>query len=445
MSDRFDDEIRDALRAEADGVHADDELLERIRAARPTRQAWSRRLPLLLAAAAVVLVVGLAVALDRDDREQTVDVVDDPDRPDVPGDLSARFATPEDVCPAVGVAVYLDPSIAVDDRDAIDARLTQDERLASVRYVSEEDAFASLLTVSDGVVADDVPSYFLAVMQPAADDLALRSEVADLPGVVGITSTTCDPADGEAPQPPPESIVAVTDDGRLVVLRTSDGAEVSELADLGSGEASEDDPAPVSITGVALRPGTTEVYFETCCEPAAGQIFKVDLATPGAEPVSVALGYGMDISGDGRRIAFVSGPVVTVTELDTGEIVRTAESGDGSHEWVQAALNQDGSVLAIERALERDDAGQIVRSDARTTSLVDGAYEEHDVDQGRFMPLFVGGTSLASAPGPGERLKDANLDESGGWILVVTEGGRLVARGEGERLIADGPFLAADW
>jgi hypothetical protein len=387
------------------------------------------------------------VALDQDDREQTVDVVDDPDRPDVPGDLSALFAPPEDVCPAIGVAVYVDPSIPLADLQALDARLTQDERVASVRYVSEEDAFAQLPTVPDGVVADDIPSYFLATMQPDSDDVALRGEVADLPGVVGITSTTCDPADGAASQPPPESIVAVTDDGRLVVLRTSDGAEVSELADLGSGEASEDDPAPVSITGVALRPGTTEVYFETCCEPAAGHIFRVDLATRGVEPVSVAFGYGMDISGDGRRIAFVSGPTVSVMELDTGQVVHTAESGDGSHDWVQAALNRDGSVLAIERALERDDDGTIVRSDARTTSLADGTYEEHDTTEGRFMPLFVEGTTLASAPAPGERLRDANVDETGEWILVVTADGRLTVRHDDTSTVSpyDGRFLAADW
>src|SRR3546814_1423230 len=125
-------------------------------------------------------------------------------------------------------------------------------------------------------------------------------------------------------------------------------------------------------------PGTSEVYVETCCEPAAGHIFRVDLASPGAEPVSVAYGYGMDISGDGRRMAYVSGLTVSVMDIDSGEVISTAESGDGTHDWVQAALDHDGSVIAIERALERADDGVVVRSDARTTSLDDGAYEEHD-------------------------------------------------------------------
>ncbi len=447
MSDHFDDQIREALRAEAEDVRAEDELLERIRAASPAEDTWRRRVPLLLAAAAMVLVVGVAVVLDQGDAEQTVDVVDDPNGPVRPGARDGLRPPPEDVCPAIGVAVYLHPDIPVEELRAIDARLTQDERVDSVRYVSEEEGFEALVDVPPGVVADDVPSYLLATMRPGADDVGLRSEIADRPGVVGITSTTCDPgSQPDIPAPAPDAVLAVTEDGRLVVLRTSDGVELTELADMGTGEASEDDPAPTSITGVAVRPGTSEVYFETCCEPAAGQIFRVDLTAPGAEPISVAYGYGIDISADGRRLAYVSGPVVSVLDLDSGQVVHTAESGDGTHDWVQAALDHDGSILAIERALERADDGAVLRSDARTTALADGTYEEHDATEGRFIPLFVGDGSLASAPAPGERLRDANIDETGTWILVVTDDGRLLARGgDGERVIAEGPFVAADW
>lgn len=182
-------------------------------------------------------------------------------------------------------------------------------------------------------------------------------------------------------------------------------------------------------------------------EPAAGQILRVDLTTPGAQPVSVAFGYGMDISGDGRRIAYVSGPTVSVMDLDTGRVVHTAESGDGTHDWVQAALNHDGSVLAIERALERDDDGTIVRSDARTTSLADGTYEEHETGAGRFIPLFVEGDTLSSATPVTGGLRDANLDETGEWILLVTEDGRLTSQHGDTSTVSpyDGRYLAADW
>src|SRR3546814_11436967 len=114
-------------------------------------------------------------------------------------------------------------------------------------------------------------------------------------------------------------------------------------------------------------PGTSEVYVETCCEPAAGHIFRVDLASPGAEPVSVAYGYGMDISGDGRRMAYVSGLTVSVMDIDSGEVISTTESGDGTHDWVPPALDHDGPVIPIERALERTDGRGVVSSHARHT------------------------------------------------------------------------------
>src|SRR3546814_18018655 len=121
----------------------------------------------------------------------------------------------------------------------------------------------------------------------------------------------------------------------------------------------------------------------------------------------------MDISGDGRRMAYVSGLTVSVMDIDSGEVISTAESGDGTHDWVQAALDHDGSVIAIERALERADDGVVVRSDARTTSLDDGAYEEHQVAAGRFLPIWVEGASPARPRAPGEPHRDAQATQTG--------------------------------
>jgi hypothetical protein len=133
-------------------------------------------------------------------------------------------------------------------------------------------------------------------------------------------------------------------------------------------------------------------------------------------------------------------------EIETGEVPYTAASGDGTHEWVQAAINADGSVLAIERALERDEQGQVVRSDARTTNVTNGEYEEVDVASGRFIPVWIdGGRTLASAPAPGSRPRDVNVDAAGDWILGVTEDGSLEGRAEQSVSIPGGPYLAADW
>src|SRR3546814_18317759 len=79
MSEQFDNQIRAALRAEAEDVTADDALLARIRARSiaegPARR---RRAPSLLSAAAVAAaIVGAATLVLRDDApHQTVDVAD---------------------------------------------------------------------------------------------------------------------------------------------------------------------------------------------------------------------------------------------------------------------------------------------------------------------------------------------------------------------------------
>src|SRR3546814_21162129 len=109
--------------------------------------------------------------------------------------------------------------------------------------------------------------FFLTVRRPPISTLTSplfpdtthfrASETCAIEGSANTTGTVPPPGAGH---PAPEHVLAVTEDGRLVLLRTADGAEVSELADLGSGEATEDNPAPTSIIGVAVRPGTSEVY-----------------------------------------------------------------------------------------------------------------------------------------------------------------------------------------
>src|SRR3546814_18136695 len=141
--------------------------------------------------------------------------------------------------------------------------------------------------------------FFLTVRRPPISTLTSplfpdtthfrASETCAIEGSANTTGTVPPPGAGH---PAPEHVLAVTEDGRLVLLRTADGAEVSELADLGSGEATEDNPAPPPITGVAVRPGTSEVSVEPCCEPAAGHRLRVAQASTGADPGSGASGSG---------------------------------------------------------------------------------------------------------------------------------------------------------
>ena len=89
MTDQLDDELRAALAAEADGVTAAPELLDRIRSAGRAGPS-QRRSPWLLAVAAAGVVAGLVGALiATGDDEQTVDVIDRPE-----GTTSTSVANP---------------------------------------------------------------------------------------------------------------------------------------------------------------------------------------------------------------------------------------------------------------------------------------------------------------------------------------------------------------
>lgn len=462
MTDPFDDRLRSALHDEVHAVHANDELLERVRSATSDAPPARRHGALLALAAVVAIAVGLAaIVLNGEDAPHQVDAVDDPSTTTTrSGDEDLLAALP-DLCAQeerVDVAV----SMAADASDEVlrqmGQRLADDPRVASLRYVDRDAALAARRARGGGedLTANELPTAFLITLRSPEDDLPLRGEVADLPGVIGVLGVSCDGA--SATGQPPVVAVAVTEHGHLVVIDTRTGSVTRDLG----GFDDPTDPAATSreggaltITGVALHPNGREVYFETCCEPASGAVYRIPI--DGSVPIDarlfdeaaghrVAYGYGVDISADGRWLAYVSGPVVSVMDLETGEVPHTFESGDGTHDWVQATLNADGSVIAIERALDRGPDGEVLRSDVRTTSLRDGTYEEHPTAGGRFMPLWLGSAGLSSAPGPGEVLRDANVDPSGRWILVVTGDGRLVARGEPTPSPIPGQgYVAADW
>ncbi len=70
--------------------------------------------------------------------------------------------------------------------------------------------------------------------------------------------------------------MAVTVDGRLVVLDAATGAELRQLADLGDPRGGgAEGPGPNHVTTVSVTPDGSTAYFDSCCEPAAGLIFAV--------------------------------------------------------------------------------------------------------------------------------------------------------------------------
>jgi hypothetical protein len=462
MSDQFDDHLRNALRAEADDVSAGPELLDHIHASsHGGGSAWRRSQAWLIAAAVLALVAGLAAVLLNGSDDQTLDVVDDPSTSSTSpiedllrdGSVTIPCRPGEDP----DLAVYMQPTASDADLAAMDDTLASDPRVAAQRYVSRRETYESFQqTFADQpglletVTPDILPTSYVITLQDAVDKSGLHAELGGAPGVYEVADVGCATVGALAL---PTQVVAVTERGHIVVIDTATGGVIRDLGGLDD----PTDPAiqarpggPFSITGVALHPNGRDVYFETCCEPAGGTIFRVpiDGSVPidASQLVPVASGYGIDISADGRWLAFVSGPMIGVLDLATTEQPRYVESGEGSHEWVQVAINRDGTELAIERVLERSgDARQVLRSDVRTIMIADGTYEDVPVAKGRFIPVWINGTMLASAPAPGADPRDSNIDGSGTWIIEVSSDGMLTGRGDGDVTIPGGPFTAADW
>jgi hypothetical protein len=95
MTDRDDDLLRAALEAEADGVTAGEELLDRVRARAASGGSSQRRGAPWLLVAAVAVIVGLAAALLLGgDDDQTLDVVDDPTTTTAPSEPTTTTTTP---------------------------------------------------------------------------------------------------------------------------------------------------------------------------------------------------------------------------------------------------------------------------------------------------------------------------------------------------------------
>lgn len=121
----------------------------------------------------------------------------------------------------------------------------------------------------------------------------------------------------------PEQLVAATEDGRLVVLDSSTGAEIRELAD---------DAATAVGAGnnVAVAPDGSAVYYARTIDVMCGgapltEVARVDVATGTVESVASAVRYPA-MSPDGRLLAYTgipncsdAGRDILVQDLQTGE------------------------------------------------------------------------------------------------------------------------------
>jgi hypothetical protein len=342
-----------------------------------------------------------------------------------------------------------------------------------------------------GALAAGVTAYVVA--DPGAHDAHVDTVGDDSqPTVVIRTTTTVDhPATttttSEAPPPPaPTDFVAVTLDGRLVVVDAESGTELRELARLADPTKSTDDHeiAPNTITGVTVDRSKGVVYYESCCEPAAGDVRSVPLE--GGEPTPITNMSWPSLSGNGSKLAGFSTQMLWL--YDTGSRQLVAEAEETGFFGVHTAISSDGSTIAYERPLH-DDAGwnsEIVvvdtaslalsptDQDARRAALAsqrvlrdpEGIGWMHPVvnrdgnvvvaQQCCYGPQLLRGTGFARVVDPatgevvgsfsyGGRVVDQQYDASGSWLIVTLEDGRVVWFGGGRSGELATGYLAAAW
>jgi hypothetical protein len=445
-----DELLRRALQAEAEGIEASDALLDRtLAAARRPAVRPSRRL--LVAAAVAAVAVGVGVALTRGDDEplETIDdptttTVDEAPEPDDGEVLNALF--PCRAGDVVRLSVFVERGSGSDD---VFGALESDDRVLELSASSTDDT-ATMFGVLGGESppVEEVPSAFSATFASSEDELAVRSTIADLPGVSTLSTTDCtgapiDPG-GDAR---PDLIALVREDGWLVVVDLATGEE-RELHFGGDPDAPPtglEEGGPQFIDGVDLSPDGGWIFFSTCCEPASGTTFRIPI--DGGEPEQVAVGAYPRVSPDGRFVATGAGDLVIVTPVDGGEV---AASPQLECCFSRLAWSPDGTRLAaITGVGEADEVRQALLFDWDGSNLTVSDTGKPD-NPGSFVSWTPDGRLTISSGGPVDDDRDLSQDASYGWLLWVDEAGVVREQAgfeSSERSPIDGlpEALVADW
>lgn len=310
--------------------------------------------------------------------------------------------------------------------------------------------------------------------------------IADEGGTASSTTTTTEPVTvpdvvidvGELPPPsatPPSQAVAVTSDGRLVLVDTATGAELRELAHRDDPRAPFGEGGPSVIDGVAVTPDGQTVWFSTCCEPAGGNLFRVPI--DGSAPEErVFDAYDPAVSASTRFVAGVSGPGVIVHDL-VGDTSRMWWDDRWSGDYQEVAWSPDGRRMALRVHLD----GQLLLLDTRHFAFFeaepadtspaeprvldssgwsqpafarDGALTAAHTDDGanwtRRTIDWDTGDTLSELPLPSEPLSQG-YDRTGEWLLTTLKdpgdaGGHAIWGGpDGQTGTIPGTYRVIAW
>jgi hypothetical protein len=274
------------------------------------------------------------------------------------------------------------------------------------------------------------------------------------PGGPGGTTTTEVPevpattVPGTPPRPRP--LVAVGDDGALVVVDPSSGARTRELARAPGGQP---------IRGVALAPGGATAYLDAGTG-AAARVYAVP--TDGsAAPTAVATGWSPEVSGDGAALAYLTASQVVVRDLATGAERAFPSLGapsalawsGGQLVWVRDGRQLVRLDLAAASPAPQAVPGATARAGERlyATLALPGQLASVIVGSGpddTTVERLVVGLDLAVSRGPDGLTggaQDRALDASTHWGVRADGHHNLRwSVGGGTGLIARG-YTAADW
>lgn len=143
-------------------------------------------------------------------------------------------------------------------------------------------------------------------------------------------SATTTPVDATDPGTAgrPTVLVAYTGDNRLVTLDPDTGEIRRVLADGFDAPDAQIEGGPFVVGDIAVDVARGRVLYGTCCEPAVGQIFTVDLDAGG--PESFRFGDRPVLSPDRTKLAIVEMQELKIIDLATGDEQAYTTMANGS-------------------------------------------------------------------------------------------------------------------
>lgn len=288
------------------------------------------------------------------------------------------------------------------------------------------------------------------------------------------------PADSGRPAEVPSVWVGHGEDHRLVVVDTASGQVLRVLAEFDDPDTFVEETGEPFAGGsflgdFALTPDGGTVYWERCCEPAPGTVFRAPVE--GGEAEQVVNGAYPAISPDGSRLAVVVLQWIMVVNLETGETTPFAASEPQMpSELVNIAWSPDGRSVVFEQygdargegrvmALDVDDATSLDEARAVVTAnddgtpmfpTFDGQGRLHVVRQQRLGAGVDGpAQALVVDPGTGKEISirplatavaDQGHDASGTYLIRTFVDGLVQYRTiGGEPVPLAGGYRAGTW